>query len=355
MDFDNENCEVISGVIFLTDYLNVNGKTKVFSLDNHVKNSTSKAPIWARRNMSLTAFIKKFPNIFLINNQYVELLDSIGIEREKDGFDQEIINAWRLELDDKKLTEKEVGQELTVFVLPENDCNISVSDDPHFIDDWIEEHIYKQEVDVVGFDTETLISGQVEKTSIIQLSTRNQHLIVQINSMFSLPVGLVKLLEDGSVIKTGVAIEADCQAILKWFDSVGYVNSVVDLSTVAKQSHKFSNCKEALGLKTLTAHFLGYYVDNKGESEIKKSNWNAKELSTDQINYAITDSYLSLALSRKFFSQKLDIIGTKVTRQEIPKKSSTNNLTRCQLEIKEQEKRIKSIESRLNKWHKFMM
>ncbi|BCS83118.1 putative 3'-5' exonuclease [Cotonvirus japonicus] len=359
---DNFNTESECNDVFLAiktliEYLLENGSTKIFIIEDHIKNNSSKAPIWIKRNMTISKFVKKFPTLFSIDNQIIstKLIEHNDIN----NIDLSLINdMWFNEVDDFVLTEKKFNKTLHFFELP-NDFDIIVTRDEDMCNTWITENIFNVEITKIGLDTETIITGQQEKTSIVQISTGQKNIIIQVNSMAHLPDKFVELLSDKLITKIGVAIGFDVNSLCKWFD-LKCVNSVLDLSDLSKLLPEFSTEKQNIGLKTLAATMLDVYLDNKDLCDVKKSDWNADILSKQQINYAIADSFISLLIYEKIMSQLLGVNVSRyiknITRQinNTPKNTSIpkNNLTRKELQQKEQEKRLASIESKIKKWYR---
>lgn len=347
--------EIVLAVQDIIDFINTRGPTKVFVIDSYFKNNRSISPVWKKTNLSLVAFIKKFPEYFIIGTDLIVSHKNIPIDSKM------IIQSFNLVKDDFALTEKIVGKKLTIFELP-NNLDIIVTSDFQIIDNWIENNIYNLKQEIIGLDTETLISGKSEKVSIIQLSTSKHNIIIQVNQMDILPQNLNKVFFDESIIKVGVAIDIDAKKLLQYFPTINQIKKTLDLSDLFKQTnftkHISINPKESIGLKILAAYVLDLYIENKGDSEIKKSDWNNPELTSDQVKYAITDSYLSLMIYNEL---QLMINSSEIKNllknfrhvdQLSAKKISKNNLTRRELEQKEQECRLKSIESKIKKWLK---
>lgn len=134
---------------------------------------------------------------------------------------------------------------------------------------------------VLGFDTETRAAfkkGESYDVSLIQLATKTDAFLFRINKTKMLS-GLVDILANPKIIKSGVGIIDDIKAINKLmpFKEAGFV----DLAQVAK-----SKGIQNFGLRALTAILLNKRL-SKGA---KVSNWDKRELSTAQISYAACDA-----------------------------------------------------------------
>ncbi len=138
--------------------------------------------------------------------------------------------------------------------------------------------------EVLGFDTETrptFRKGKTNDPSLVQLATANAVYLVQ---LAWLPFGpyLAELLADRAIIKAGVGIRYDMQALAKLstFTPAG----LVDLGGVARLNKLSSQ-----GLRTLAAAFFGLRISKGSQC----SNWGLAELSSRQIVYAATDAWIS--------------------------------------------------------------
>ncbi|AGC01923.1 3'-5' exonuclease [Acanthamoeba polyphaga moumouvirus] len=300
---------------------------------------------------------EKFYEIFIIeHNQSVKLVENFDINEYTD---ENIIRLWELQEDDLFFTSKKVGRDLNIFIL-DKDLQIDVVNNSEDCDTWIQSNIFDKKINCVGFDTETIITGHEEKVSIIQISTQDNNLIVQVNKMSVLPTKLYEMLINPEIIKVGISIKNDMIKIMKYFTELKFVKCVLDLSDLVKllQVEKFGNVNNSIGLKMLAASVLGLYIENKDLSEVKKSNWNNDILTTDQINYAITDSIITLKIYNALYNKESYNIILSCLKTYYPEKArikliGKNNLTKKQLEEKEQVKKKALIESKIKKWHKY--
>lgn len=136
---------------------------------------------------------------------------------------------------------------------------------------------------ILGFDTETKPSfkkGKVNRVALMQLSNNRQAFIFRIN-IIGLPVELVEILTDGSIIKAGVAIRDDVKGLktIKNFTEKGFI----ELQDYVKQFGI-----ESSGLRKLTAIILGFKISKRQQV----SNWEADELKDTQLRYAATDAWV---------------------------------------------------------------
>nr|WBF70806.1 putative 3'-5' exonuclease [Megavirus caiporensis] len=344
---DNE--ELILTINKIISYIKENGPSKMHLIDAHIKNNNSKHPIWRRHKLSLGQFLSKFPSIFLVDtnsNVNLQNIDSDNINPEL------IIQSWNFKIDDKTLLEQKFNRQLATYQFPINRI-ITISSDCNVVNEWIKINIYDYGIKYIGFDTETFMTGQTEKISIIQISTINVDLIVQVNIMDSLPTELIRLLSDFEIIKVGVSIVDDMISIQKYFANP-LIQSVLDLSDLSKDIFDNLGNKNNIGLKTLAAVTMNIYLPDKDLSEIKKSNWNAETLTQKQIEYAVTDSYISLIIYYKMIDGH-NVDPNKYLKICEPIIDVVSNkqhcLTKKEIKQKEELKKKTVIDSRIKRWY----
>jgi len=143
-------------------------------------------------------------------------------------------------------------------------------------------HLFKDEY-IIGFDTETKPSfkkGRFHSVALLQLSIRDQAILIRLNKV-SLPRFILDILENEDIIKVGVAIKDDINALNKIapFVPAGFV----DLQQFVKQYGIVDN-----GLKKLVANIMGYKISKKSQT----SNWEQEILTREQLEYAATDAWV---------------------------------------------------------------
>jgi hypothetical protein len=120
------------------------------------------------------------------------------------------------------------------------------------------------------------------------------------------------------------------------------------------------------GLRELSALILNIFLDNKGNSSVKKTNWDNMILTEEQINYAILDVYVSVEIFNEMSknsefkqcveSSKLDLKLEKIDKTEhckkIIEKHNTKKEKRQELLENEDLKFKKKIDNMINKWIK---
>jgi ribonuclease D len=135
---------------------------------------------------------------------------------------------------------------------------------------------------LLGFDTETkpsFVKGQSNNVCLIQLANRERSFLIRLNRM-GLQPEIVHLLQNPHIIKVGVALKDDLQALRKLghFKPAGFIDlqSYVEKFGVGEKS-----------LKKLTARVLGFRISKSQQT----SNWEAEHFSEAQLSYAATDAW----------------------------------------------------------------
>ncbi|KAH7923987.1 ribonuclease H-like protein, partial [Leucogyrophana mollusca] len=144
----------------------------------------------------------------------------------------------------------------------------------------------------LGFDLEwrpNFRKGQPENpVALIQLSTQDTVLLIQVTSMTEFPTKLRELLGNSQWIKAGVGIKYDCQ---KLYNDYGVsTRNCVDLSLLARSvdngrwKGKYTN---PLGLSRLLET---YENRSLAKGKVTRSNWELN-LSPIQQEYAANDAH----------------------------------------------------------------
>ncbi len=149
---------------------------------------------------------------------------------------------------------------------------------------------------VLGFDTETRPTfrrGQSYPLALLQLAGTKMVYLFQLNFLDSLKP-LNALLSDPGIIKAGIAIHDDIRKLreITEFIPAGFL----ELSSISQKLDIVNT-----GLRSLSAIFLNRRV-SKGA---QVTNWNRRQLTHAQINYAATDAWVSLKLHQRFEELKL--------------------------------------------------
>ena len=147
---------------------------------------------------------------------------------------------------------------------------------------------------VVGFDTETRPSfkkGQVYKVALMQIALPHKVFIIRLQHTGITP-DIIGFLENDTILKTGVGIRDDIQAVkkMKPFRAAGFI----DLVPLAKEAGL-----QVESVKKLTGLLLGFRISKSSQT----SNWEAEKLTKKQIEYAATDAWVCLQLYGKLMGE----------------------------------------------------
>ena len=153
-------------------------------------------------------------------------------------------------------------------------------------------HLKKQKI--IGFDTEsrpTFKKGVSSNVSLIQFSTKNEAFLFRIN-IIGFDDKLIDLINDKKIKKIGIAIFDDIKSLqkIKEFES----NNVIDLNKLA-----LNLGFESIGAVKLSILILGFSISKSA----RLSNWEKKDLSTSQIEYAATDAWICNMIYKKLLKE----------------------------------------------------
>lgn len=166
------------------------------------------------------------------------------------------------------------------------------------VDEWIANtmHIHKRKLSklLIGLDTEWCLPTEPnghQQVAIIQLCVGKRCLIFQLYHADDIPQSLIQFLGNYKFrfIGKGVWNDAD-----KLYEDYGLVVAhPKDVSYwAAKKYH--DRYYRKMGLKGLVLDLLGKVIPKP--REITMSEWNTKELTIEQIEYACLDAFVSLEL-----------------------------------------------------------
>ncbi|NXP47869.1 EXD2 protein, partial [Heliornis fulica] len=162
------------------------------------------------------------------------------------------------------------------------------------------EPLLKKELEklpVLGIDCEWVsLEGRANPVSLLQVaSSSGLCVLVQLPRLVasgqSIPKTLLDIMADSSVLKVGVGCWEDACKLLHDY---GFpVKGSVDLRYLAMRQRKdlLQNC---LSLKSLAEKVLNCPLDKS--PHVRCSNWEAEELTQDQVLYAARDAQVSVAL-----------------------------------------------------------
>ncbi|OCH92730.1 hypothetical protein OBBRIDRAFT_833249 [Obba rivulosa] len=152
---------------------------------------------------------------------------------------------------------------------------------------------------VLGFDMEwrpVFQAGKKAKVALIQLAYKNTVWLIHISKMGGPPELLKNILEDPTIVKTGVGIQFDCKKL--WQDWKVNVRNVVDLSLLARSADNKrwkGPYAEGISLLRLTEKYVKCTLD---KGKVTTSNW---ELTLDHKmqQYAANDSHVSYVIYKE--------------------------------------------------------
>jgi len=158
---------------------------------------------------------------------------------------------------------------------------------------------YLSRQSILGFDTETrpaFKKGQTYPVSLLQLSTSDQAFLFRINKI-GLPIGLIKILASPKILKIGVAIRDDIKILQRIvpFKPGGFI----ELQDLVK-NYGIEN----FSLKKLTAIVLGFRISKSQ----RLTNWDAPELSEQQLIYGATDAWVSCEIYNKLLITPIETV-----------------------------------------------
>ncbi|MGI2181273.1 3'-5' exonuclease [Shewanella oncorhynchi] len=151
---------------------------------------------------------------------------------------------------------------------------------------------------VLGFDTETRASferGVQHPLSLIQIATANTCYLFQHAILGEQFIQLKALLEDETILKVGVGLRSDAQALKRQWDI--NVASTLDLNWALAQL----GAEKEMGTRQLVAALLGVRIDKP--KKVTLSNWQHVPLSSAQIHYAAADALAALKCFNALITQ----------------------------------------------------
>ncbi len=155
---------------------------------------------------------------------------------------------------------------------------------------------YLAKLNTLGFDTETKPSfkkGSRNQVSLVQLANDDLSVLIRINKI-GIPDGLIEILGNSKKTKIGVAIKDDLAGLnkLRPFKPDGFI----ELQNYVKEFGILAN-----GLREMTAILLGFRISKSQQV----TNWDAEELTENQLIYAATDAWVGFQIYTKLNSLKL--------------------------------------------------
>ena len=163
------------------------------------------------------------------------------------------------------------------------------------VNNWIECHVFDTKLDAIAIDCEWLATWfrmeEAEKVCLIQLSTSDACLVINVKEVEILPSHLVTLLRSEFIRKVGVNVNGDATRIKRDF-SVEVCN-FHDLSIAAKGL----GSRSLRSLESMVSHFLKKEVDK--DKSLSCSDWSLWPLQERQLQYAALDAILTFEVYEK--------------------------------------------------------
>ncbi|KAJ4787791.1 hypothetical protein LUZ62_039037 [Rhynchospora pubera] len=161
--------------------------------------------------------------------------------------------------------------------------------------------LYCQPSIIVGLGTQWCSFRSNTCPATIQICVGHRILIFQILHSRSIPTSLSRLLSDSRITFAGYNIEYDCR-LLRSFHGLRVTSSVVELRSVSGMGNA--------SMERMAERILGFHGVNK-PSWIANSDWDAQELSVDQVQYAALDAYLSFQLGVRLVTRPAGTVRTE--------------------------------------------
>ena len=169
---------------------------------------------------------------------------------------------------------------------------------------WIHQiqSMYNGQQIIVGLDCEwkpPIMQSMSNRTATLQLCVDTKCLILQMFYVDYIPQSIKSFLSDPNVTFVGVEVGDD---VLKLRDEYGlHCTSTSDIQALAmaRWPRKFF---VKPGLKFLAREVVGLYMQKP--MHICQSNWEARVLDAEQIEYACIDAYASYRIGHKLLKEK---------------------------------------------------
>ncbi|XP_036887218.1 exonuclease 3'-5' domain-containing protein 2 isoform X2 [Sturnira hondurensis] len=154
-----------------------------------------------------------------------------------------------------------------------------------------------QDFPVLGVDCEWVnLEGKASPLSLLQMASPSGFcVLVRLPKLIcggrTLPKTLLNILADGTILKVGVGCSEDAGKLLQDYGLV--VKGCLDLRYLAVRQRNNLLCN-GLSLKSLAETVLNFPLDKS--LVLRCSNWDAEDLTEDQVIYAARDAQISVAL-----------------------------------------------------------
>ena len=120
----------------------------------------------------------------------------------------------------------------------------------------------------------------------MQLSTEKEAFLFRLNKI-GLPAELCSILADPNIVKVGAAIRDDIKSLISIssFDATGFIDLQDEVRKIGFES---------FSLRKMAAIVLGFRISKSQQL----TNWDADELTRQQLVYAATDAWVSLLVCK---------------------------------------------------------
>jgi hypothetical protein len=180
----------------------------------------------------------------------------------------------------------------------------TLSDSGDVVDSWLDMiyRIHHRRLNrlVVGLDVEwrpCTNPADVHPVAVLQICVGHRCLVFQILHADYIPESLSGFLADDRFTFVGVGVHDDAAKL--WSDYGLQLGRAVDLRSLAANTLK----KPALGragLQALVSEVMGVKMDKP--QHVRRSAWDARNLSSDQLMYACADAFASFEVCRWLYS-----------------------------------------------------
>ncbi|XP_060553389.1 exonuclease 3'-5' domain-containing protein 2-like isoform X2 [Ruditapes philippinarum] len=155
-------------------------------------------------------------------------------------------------------------------------------------------------IKAVGFDCEWVFVGHRLPVALIQIATHDGYcVLVRVFQLKSIPVTLRQFLSDKSILKVGVASRDDGRKLLKDYGIM--VSGCVDLRHILARTRAFQCPSQSL--QGIAKGVLD--VSMVKDQTIRCGDWEAEQLSQEQISYAADDALIGIDVFMHLISVKI--------------------------------------------------
>ncbi|XP_007473168.1 exonuclease 3'-5' domain-containing protein 2 isoform X1 [Monodelphis domestica] len=165
---------------------------------------------------------------------------------------------------------------------------------------------------VLGIDCEWVnVKGKARPVSLLQMASPTGYcILIRLPKLISgeagFPQTLVDLLEDSRILKVGVGCWEDASKLLREYDLT--VRGCLDLRNLAMRQRR-DLLPNGLSLKFLAETILSFPLDKS--PLLRSSNWDAEDLTKEQVAYAARDAQISVALFLHLLEYPLSMNSTQ--------------------------------------------